>query len=516
MQLFYAFLPRGIFLYGDIAKRVFLCYTLFNEVKEGEIMPMTTLKVIPMPKKVLGEDNEGRFASVSVEAAICTDHAAFSVHIDTLVTYTAVVHGVTLTRGAGGIRLCCDAALDAGEYRVVCAENGVTAYAADDDGAAYAMATLLQLMAVESDRLVFPKTEICDRPDCGYRSLMVDLARQWHPFPTLFAYVDLCYLYKIKYLHLHFVDTQSYTLPSDIFPKIATEGRAYNKEQIREINAYAHARGVELIPEFEVPGHARAMVEAYPELFAHTPLTEGEKVSRNIVCVGRAGLMENLKKLIEEIIEMFPYSRYLHLGGDEAEIAAWDRCADCTRYMAERGIPNVHALYSHFTKEVTDLVLSLGRTPIVWEGFPKEGTEEISRDVVVIAWESYYHLAPDLIEEGFDIINASWQPLYVTPTVHWSVENILAWNVYNWQHWWPKSEAHLNPIHLQPTDRVLGGLLCAWEWNYEGEIDVIKENLAALSERTWRIRRYVEDSEFRERLSHVLPIADKLCTGGGL
>ena len=221
--------------------------------------------------------------------------------------------------------------------------------------------------------------------------------------------------------------------------------------------------------------------------------------------------MAHLRRLIEEIIEMFPDSHYLHLGGDEAEIDAWDKCADCTNYMRAHGIENAHALYSHFTKEITDLVLSLGKTPIVWEGFPKQGTEDISRDVLVIAWESYYHLAPDLIDEGFHIINASWQPLDITPNVHWSVENILAWNVYNWQHWWPKSEAHLNPIHLQPTERVLGGLLCALEWDYEGEIDVIKDNLAALAERTWSIRRFAEDSEFREKLAHVRSIADKLC-----
>ncbi len=473
-------------------------------------MPMTKLKVIPMPKTVLGEDSEGKLAFVSVGAAIGTDHASFGIHTDTLATYAAKIHGVNLARGEGGVMLYHDASLGAGEYRVACDEGGVRAYASDDDGAAYAMSTLLQLMAADGGRVRFPKVEIIDRPDCPYRSLMVDLARQWHPFETLFDYVDLCYLYKIKFLHLHFVDTQSYTLPSDIFPRIATEGRCYTKAQIRELNDYALSRGVELIPEFEVPGHALAMVEAYPELFAHTPLTEGEQVSSNIVCVGKPGLIENLKKLIEEIIEMFPHSRYLHLGGDEAEIAAWDKCADCTRYMAEHGIDGVYALYSHFTKEVTDMVLALGRTPIVWEGFPKEGTEEISRDVVVIAWESYYHLAPDLVEEGFRIINASWQPLYITPSVHWSVENILAWNVYNWQHWWPKSEAHLNPIHLQPTEQVMGGLLCAWEWSYEGEIDILKENLAALAERTWSIRRYAEDGEFREKLNAILPLAHKM------
>ena len=478
-------------------------------------MSQTTLNLIPTPYEVYGADSDGRFDSICLSPHVRCEYAPFRHHADTLAEYVGKLHRLTLTDGSGGMTLCHDASLRAGEYRLNANADGVTAAAADDDGAACAMATVLQLLTVGDGRLHFPLVGIVDRPDCPYRSLMVDLARQWHPFETLSDYVDLCYLYKIKYLHLHFVDTQSYTLPSDVFPAVSTPEHHYTKAQIRALNAYARSRGVELIPEFEVPGHARAMVRAYPTLFAHTPLQAGEQVSDNIVCVGKPDLMENLQKLIEEIIEMFPDSHYLHLGGDEAEIAAWDRCADCTRYMREHGIDDVHALYSHFTKQITDLVLSLGRTPIVWEGFPKKGTEDISRDVVVIAWESYYHLAPDLIDEGFHIINASWQPLYITPTVHWSVENILAWNVYNWQHWWPKSEAHLNPIHLQPTDRVQGGLLCAWEWNYEGEIDVIKENLAALSERTWRIRRYVEDSEFRERLSHVLPIADKLCTGGG-
>ena len=473
-------------------------------------MPMTKLPIIPMPKHALGADTQGNFSMLTLPAVARCDHAPFRTHIDTLATFAARVHGVTLTAGMGGILLQLDPSLTAGEYRLQVNPDGVTVAASDDDGAAYAMSTILQMMMPDPSGIKLPKVEITDHPDCAYRSLMVDLARRWHPFDTLFDYVNLCYLYKIKYLHLHFVDTQSYTLPSDIFPKVSTEGRCYTKEQIRALNEYARACGVELIPEFEVPGHARAMVQAYPELFAHTPLHEGETVSDNIICVGKAGLMENLKKLIEEIIEMFPDSRYLHLGGDEAEIDAWERCADCTRYMRERGIDNAYALYSYFTKEITDLVLSLGKTPIVWEGFPKEGTEEISRDVVVIAWESYYHLAPDLIDEGFHIINASWQPLYITPSVHWSVENILAWNVYNWQHWWPKSEAHLNPIHLQPTEQVLGGLLCAWEWDYEGEIGVIKENLAALSERTWNIRRYAEDSEFREKLNAILPLADQM------
>ena len=483
-------------------------------------MAITKLRVIPMPKEVYGEDAEGNFAIVRVDAKIYTDCGEFNDYIETFSEYSGKVHGIDFKTEKGGIVLSKDTKLEKGEYRIECEENGVAAYAGDNDGASYALATLLQMICKDDDKVSVPMLKIADKPDCEYRSIMVDLARQWHPFETLYRYVDLCFLYKIKYLHLHFIDTQSYTLPSDVFPKVSTEGRSYTKEQIALINEYALSRNVELIPEIEVPGHAAAMVNAYPELFANTIVEKQDEVAdptafktefkNNIICVGKPGVMDNIKKLIVEIMEMFPNSRYIHIGGDEAEINEWNMCSDCLKYMKEHNIDGVRALYTHFTKLMTDMVLSLGRTPIVWEGFPKEGAEEISRDVLVIAWESYYHFATDLVKEGFNIVNASWQPLYITPYRHWSVEDIMAWNVYNWQHWWPKSEAHLNPIHLQPTNQVKGGLLCAWEWTYEGEIKIVEENLAALAERTWNIRRFAEDSEFRAKLDYILELADRI------
>jgi hexosaminidase len=354
---------------------------------------------------------------------------------------------------------------------------------------------------------------------------MVDLARQWHPFNTLYFYVDLCALYKIKYLHLHFVDTQSYTLPSRKFPKMPTAGCHYSFEEIKILCDYAEMRGVELIPEIELPGHSQAMVLAYPEIFRNTP--DGEVAvdnyslfnntdKDNIICVGKEGVMDALREILVELAQMFPNSKYIHIGGDEATITDWAHCRDCKRYMEEHGINGVKALYSHFIKEITDVVLDIGRTPIVWEGFPKEGADKISKDVVVIAWESYYLTAPDLIELGFKIINASWQPLYIIPyeraegRLFWGAKDILAWNIYNWQNWNRKTAAYLNPINVQPTEQVIGALFCSWECVYEQEADRIRENLAALSERTWNIRRYATDAQFHEKLSNILPLTEKL------
>ena len=481
------------------------------------------LLIIPTPKELLSDTEALVYVPVTPEI-VCTADILLPA-AQALADYAARLHGVELTFGKGGVSLTLDESLAEGEYRLEITEQGARAFASEPIGAHYAVASILQLMRVE-EGVTLPLLSIADRPECSYRALMVDLARKWHEFSTLFEYVDLCYFYKVRFLHLHFIDTQSYTLPSEKFPKMPTEGRHYTREQIAELNAYAYSRGIELIPELEVPGHAAAMVNAYPELFANSMDSENvvdtyalfnNTGKNNVICVGRPDIMDTLRVLAEEVIEMFPNSRYLHIGGDEAKIADWEHCHECKKYMSEHGLSGVKALYTDFIKRMTDMVLELGRTPIVWEGFPREGAEQISRKVVVTAWESYYHLADELVDEGFNIINASWEPLYIVPEGHrvvksgrWTPEEVLEWNIYTWKNWNKKTVAHLNPIHLQPTKQVMGGQLCSWENTYEGDIRAIRENLAALSERTWSVRRLVEDDEFRARLERLLPLAEKL------
>lgn len=486
-------------------------------------MKTKDLPIIPTPRQLLSDTET--LVYTSILPGVCCDADLLRPAAEALVEYAKRLHGLELCTGEGGILLSLDESLAEDEYRLDITRDGARLLASSPIGAHYGSASLLQLMRIEGG-LGLPMLSIADRPECSYRALMVDLARKWHDFSTLLEYVDLCYFYKVRFLHLHFIDTQSYTLPSEKFPKMPTEGRHYSREQIAELNEYASSRGIELIPEIEVPGHAAAMVNAYPELFANVMDTENvvdnyalfnNTGKNNVICVGRPDIMDTLRTLAAEVIEMFPHSRYLHIGGDEAKIADWDHCYECKKYMQEHGLSGVKALYTDFIRRMTDMVLELGRTPIVWEGFPREGSEQISRDVVVTAWESYYHLADELVEEGFNIINASWEPLYIVPEGHrvvksgrWTPDEILDWSIYTWKNWNKKTVAHLNPIHLQPTKQVLGGQLCAWENTYEGEIVAVRENLAALSERTWTVRRLVEDDEFQARLERLIPLAEKL------
>jgi 3'-phosphoadenosine 5'-phosphosulfate sulfotransferase (PAPS reductase)/FAD synthetase len=79
--------------------------------------------------------------------------------------------------------------------------------------------------------------------------------------------------------------------------------------------------------------------------------------------------------------------------------------------------------------------------------------------------------------------------LEITVPMPYFLEDILNWNVYNWQHWWPNSYATLNPITVRPTDQVMGATLCAWGLNYEQLMSRLLENMPAMSERVWTVER---------------------------
>jgi len=465
-------------------------------------------KLIPIPKTYTRK--EGIFTCTS---GIVCENETWKPLAEAFSGYVKKLYDVTLTEGEGNIRIVCDAAVEPESYILDVDEEAIIRVS-DYHGCSYALATVLQLI---DQNMQMEKVHIEDKPDKDFRGLMVDLAREWHPYETLSKYVDCCFFYKIKYLHMHFMDDQGYTLPSEKFPKLSRPGKSYTLEEIEEFCRYAKDRGVIIIPEIEVPGHASSLNAAYPELFGNHFVTakgeailseSGAMINRDaVICPGSEQVFGNITALLDEVMELFADSPYIHLGADEVNSKVWNDCADCRAYMEAHGISSTQELYADFVARVTNYVLGKGRQPIMWEGVAKEYNHMISKDVIVIAWESHYQMPDELLEGGFRIINGSWQPLYIVPSKlygkagSWNVEDILKWNVYEWQHWWEHSQATLNPFHLQPTDKILGGQLVAWEMTYECEIKEIVVRLAALSERVWSVRRMTSAEDFWRRLN---------------
>ena len=149
-----------------------------------------------------------------------------------------------------------------------------------------------------------------------------------------------------------------------------------------------------------------------------------------MICPARAGVEAALDTLIGEMMDAFPSARFFHVGGDEVNAAAYDASAPCQAYMAAQGIADGQALYERFVTDAVELVKARGRQPIVWEGFPATADVPVPRDTKVMVYESLYATAPELLAQGFQVINTSWQPMYVVNDRSWTPEYIYGWDVH--------------------------------------------------------------------------------------
>lgn len=457
-------------------------------------------KIIPIPKEVEYFDG-----TITLPINIYTEKLEWEPITDVFCQSVKKIFNVDTNKKPGSIELVYNANIESDAYSIKIDEK-VVVYASSYEGASYGIVSVLQLATCENENFVFERLNIFDKPDKDYRGFMVDIGREWHPFEELLKFVDLCYFFKTKYFHIHFMDMPGYAFPSKAFPKLSLKGNTYTFEQIEYLCKYAKDRGVKLIPEIEMPGHVTVLNKTYPELFSNKLDRETESLTidvgaldnSSVLCPGSKIAFESIKTLIDEVIEMLGDLKYIHLGGDEVNTAVWKSCSVCREYMKEHGIDSVEELYAEFLGRVTDYVLSKGITPIIWEGFAKEYSHYISKDVIVIAWETMYQTPQNLLENGFKIINGSWKPLYIVPPYmvaierkgEWGIKEILDWNLYEWQNWYEKAESTLNPIHIQPTDDVLGGQVSSWCQTYEEEISFAVRFLSAAMERIWSVKRF--------------------------
>ena len=473
------------------------------------------LNLIPYPRR----------ASMSDERTVIRPRVVFpsawANAYDTLRDYASRIHGVAfLENKAACITLTTDNGIPSEGYVLEVSEGQAAVRASDVLGAQNAVSTLLQLMRPTGDGgVTLPIGCIEDAPECSWRGVMIDLARVWHPLPMLYEYVDLCRFYKIKYLHLHFTDDQSYTLPSRAFPKLSTEGRHYTEAELVGLMAYATRRGVEIIPEIDVPGHTTSFSAAYGDVFG----TDG------IICQNDAAML-GIEVIFRELCALFSDSQYIHVGGDEAVIAKWTECPRCLDAYRARGVDVngmdkselAELMYATFVKHTCEAVLSCGKTPVVWEGFREEVNHLIPREAVIMSWENLYQTTPQLRDAGFRLVNCSWSPMYIVhPAAAWSPKEIFDWNVCSWTPVHPDSPYHGTTLTIEPTEQVEGGQLLAWGDHIvrefpdiiegvRGEQRKVEERTPALAENTWNRQKVSDFDEFSVRCEQVAPLCGKL------
>ncbi|HCT16008.1 MAG TPA: hypothetical protein DIW36_01090 [Ruminococcaceae bacterium] len=451
-----------------------------------------SIHLIPQPKTVISGTG-----SISLVPTVGGDFPFFH---ETLADYVRRILGIVLTEETpGAIRFIADSAFPGEAYALYAEDGRAEIHASTPDGARNGMSTLLQLISAEKNgEVVVPAVRIEDAPDCAFRSIMVDLARCFRPLSYVLSYIDLCVLYKIPVLHLHFTDNENYTLPSRLFSALSTPGHHYKGIEIDALNRYAASRGIHLMPEIDVPGHCRAFCEGYGDIFG-----------KDGIIAFTAAAIEAMQCLFCELCDMFPGSGRVHIGGDEAAIEKWTTDPACRDYALSQGIDFdmedkrflAERMLAAFVEKMAEAVLSKGRVPMAWEGFSAAVNGYVTRDVQIMSWENFYQTTPSLLDAGFTVVNSSWNPMYVvTSDTYWTQEDVFNWNIRTWEAVHPDSPYRDKKFIAPDAGQIIGGQLLAWGSSIaencpdeasgiEMERKLIAERAPMLAENTWNMEK---------------------------
>ncbi|WP_299767159.1 family 20 glycosylhydrolase [uncultured Dokdonia sp.] len=365
--------------------------------------------------------------------------------------------------------------LEEDAYVLASSEDAIHILGGSDRAVRHGIMTLSQLITEEG---TVPIGIIKDQPDYEYRSLMIDLSRNWHSVANLKQLIALAGFYKLKYVHVHLTDDSLFTFPSEAFPNLMSE-QHYSKNDFKELNAFAKAYGITLIPEIDMPGHSSAFIRADAKRWA----IENTNANYYTLNMGSEQVYEGIQVLLEEVAEAFPESPYIHIGGDEVHTGGFDTDPQVQAYMKEYKLASLNDLYHHFIVRVGEQVKKVGKQPMIWSGFNGQSSVNIPKDFVIMAWDMSDYTPQMLLDDQYTIINASWKPLYVVNNRKWSPETIYNWSPRQWKtHQTPDSlSGHL----VKQSQMIAGGSMCAWEQGQYKELISLRKRLAAMSERLW-------------------------------
>jgi len=267
-------------------------------------------------------------------------------------------------------------------------------------GVFYAFQTLRQLLppVIESQTMVasrvwsIPSVEIIDEPRFEYRGLMLDAARHFFPVSDVKRFIDLMAMHKYNHLHLHLADDQGWRIEIPAFPRLQTvaawrretmighlndeprqydgtrHGGYYTQAELRELVGYAADRHVVIIPGIEMPGHATALLAAYPELGCLNRVAEVARewgVFSNLLCP-REDTFLFLERVLQDVMQIFP-GRYVHIGGGESPKEQWQMSEFCRNTMIENDLHTFDQLHTWFMRRIARFVRAYGRQPIGWD-----------------------------------------------------------------------------------------------------------------------------------------------------
>ena len=315
--------------------------------------------------------------------------------------------------------------------------------ATDRAGEFYAIQTLLQMLpaqvyrrATGPDAMLIrqwevPCVSIVDQPRFPWRGSMLDVSRTFFDKAYILRHLDHLAYHKINKFHWHLTDDNGWRVEIKKYPRLTQTGAwrgrdealmsAYNsgderyggyytQQDIKEIVAYAADRNIEIIPEFDLPGHSKALAVSYPEVLCRhdEELLSVQGESRNVICVGREKNYAMLENIIKELAALFP-SKYFHIGVEEVVTESWKHCPDCQQLMKKMGFTDINQLQDHFASRMEKILAKYGKTLEGWEDIVS--SETLSRNDLVLVWHDQ-KVMQKALDAGFPVVTQNCYYLY--------------------------------------------------------------------------------------------------------
>lgn len=306
-------------------------------------------------------------------------------------------------------------------------------------GLRYAVQTLRQLAEPSGNGAVtVPGCIVTDAPAFPWRAFMLDESRHFHGMQTVKKLLDEMARLKMNTFHWHLVDDPGWRIEIKKYPRLTEvgskrdfdhmnatpeewdafhPGRAYyTQDEIREVIRYADERGIRIIPEIEVPGHASASIHAYPWIGTTSP-REGKSVVGDLYNVTDPKVEAFLHDVLDEVIALFP-SKILHIGGDEANYAHWQNSPEVTAFMKANNLPTCSDLQVWAINRMSNYLSSKGCTMIGWNEITGDNvrgeahveasrSEKLAPGTIVQFWDGDIGLVNKAIEKGYDVVNSN-------------------------------------------------------------------------------------------------------------